>query len=194
MDFKSKYLKYKNKYLSLKNNIIPDGITNQEKYGGAGESLVESLNADDIKLVQEAIKFGHLHLDDKFYNLVAAMLHKDGTILYGLASRSPMSSTEVHGEEAVISQARIYDKNRDNYKSLVCVTISVKFKSPCGNCRELLKHHFPNLDIIVPDLEDPDNTDKLVKIKSKYLLPYPYQSGDTLKESLLDIPIDVTKK
>jgi len=190
MDSKSKYLKYKEKYLSLKNN----SITKLEKYGGAGESLVESLNADDIRLVREAIKFGHLHLDDKFYNLVAAMLHKDGTIIYGLASRSPLSSTEVHGEEAVISQARIYDHNRDNYKSLVCVTISVKFKSPCGNCRELLKHHYPNLDIIVPDLEDPENTDKLVKIKSKYLLPYPYQSGDTREESKLDIPIDVIRR
>jgi cytidine deaminase len=182
MDVELKYLKYKHKYDYIKTFI------------GGSESLTEQLNTNDLTLVESAIKFGEEHLDDKLYNLVAAIQHKDGTILYGLASRSPMSSSEVHGEESVISQARIYDKDRNNFKSLVCVTISVKFKSPCGSCRELLKHHFPNLDIIVPDYKDPENIKKLVKIKSKYLLPYPYESGDTTPESKLGEPIDVVRK
>jgi cytidine deaminase len=182
MDVELKYLKYKQKYDYIKTFI------------GGSESLTEKLNEDDLNLIKAAILFGAQHLDDKLYNLVAAIQHKDGTILYGLASRSPMSSSEVHGEESVISQARIYDQDRNNFKSLVCVTISVKFKSPCGSCRELLKHHFPNLDIIVPDYNNPEDIDKLVKIKSKYLLPYPYESGDTAPESKLGEPIDIIKK
>jgi len=180
MDFKLKYLKYLN------------------KSGGAApepnKSLVEQLNYNDLTLIEETLKFGEKHLDLESYNLVAGMLHKDGTIVYGLASRSPMSSSEVHGEEAVLSQARIYDHDVTNFKSLVCVTVNVKFKSPCGSCRELLKHHYPNLDIIVPDVRDPENYKKLVKIKSKYLLPYPYESGDTRPNSKLNEVIDVVKK
>jgi cytidine deaminase len=191
MDFKLKYLKYRNKYLSLKNNIIPDGITNQEKYGGNGEYLIESLNESDGILVQKAKEFATLHCD-KLYPLVAAMSHEDGTIVYGFASRGPLSN-DVHGEHSVLTNARIKDHDRSKFKSLVCVTLNLKFKSPCGNCRELLKHHYPNLDIIVIDY-DAEIPNKLVKIKSKYLLPYPYQSGETREESKLDKPIDIIRR
>ena len=193
MDFKLKYLKYRNKYLSLKNNIIPDGITKFEKYGGAGEgeTLTKQLNESDGILVKKAKEYATLHCD-KLYTLVAAMSHEDGTIVYGLASRGPLSN-DVHGEHSVLTNARIKDHDRSKFKSLVCVTLNLKFKSPCGNCRELLKHHYPNLDIIVsdPDAEIPN---KLVKIKSKYLLPYPYQSGETREESKLDKASDVVKR
>jgi cytidine deaminase len=116
----------------------------------------------------------------------------DGTVVYGLAARGPLSN-DVHGEHSVLTNARIKDKNINNFRSLVCVTLNLKFKSPCGNCRELLKHQCPNIDIIVSD-PDTKPTGKLVKIKSKYLLPYPYQSGETREESKLDIGIDVVKR
>lgn len=178
MDYKLKYFKYLDK-----------------SGGGVPTSLVEQLNEDDHRLIYAAKVFGldDKHLDDESYNLVAAMLHENGTIVYGLAVRSPLSSSEVHGEEAVISQARIYDHDSTKFKSLVCITKKEKFKSPCGSCRELLKHHYPNLDIIVPDVTDPENFEKLVKIKSKYLLPYPYQNGDIRPESKIDDSIQVVK-
>lgn len=179
MDYKLKYLKYLNKT----GGAVPE----------SSKSLVEKLSVKDLTLIESAILFGEKHLDIESYNLVAAMLHKDGTIIYGLAVRSPLSSSEVHGEESVISQARIYDHDSTNFISLVCITINVKFKSPCGSCRELLKHHYPNLDIIVPDVTDPENFEKLVKIKSKYLLPYPYQNGDIRPESKIDDSIQVVK-
>ncbi len=125
MDFKLKYFKY----LDKSGGAVPE----------SNKSFVEQLDKDDKKLIGAAIEFGEKHLDHESYNLVAAMLHKDGNIVYGLASRSPMSSSEVHGEEAVISEARIYDQDVTNFKSLVCVTVNVKFKSPCGSCRELLQ-------------------------------------------------------
>lgn len=193
MDFKSNYLKYKEKYITLKNNIISNG-NSLEKYGGACETLVKQLNEHDYKLVEAAVEFCNIHCDkdeEALYPLVAAMIHRDGTIVYGLAAKGPLSNS-VHGEHSVLTNARIKDHNRDNFMSLVCVSKNLKFKSPCGNCRELLKHHYPNLDIIVPDLKEPENTAKLVKIKSKYLLPYPYESGVTLKESKLDVLTDVT--
>jgi len=182
MDYKLKYFKYKNKYLSLKKLEI---------YGGAGESLIEPLSDEDKILVEKAKEFAVAHCDP-MYPLVAAMYHDDGTIVYGLAARGPLSN-DVHGEHSVLTNARMKDKNRNNFKSLVCVTLNLKFKSPCGNCREVLKHHYPNLDIIVTD-PDAELPGKLVKIKSRYLLPYPYQSGETRPESKLDIPIDITKK
>ena len=57
-----------------------------------------------------------------------------------------------------------------------------KIKSPCGICRELLRYHYPNLYIIVPyNLEitiiTKKNFSNLKKIRSKYLLPYPYVSS-----------------
>jgi len=191
MDFKSKYIKYRNKYISLKNNIIPNGIIKKEKYGGNGEYLIESLNESDGILIQKAKEFATLHCD-KLYPLVAAMSHEDGTIVYGLAARGPLSN-DIHGEHSVLTNARIKDHDRNKFKSLVCVTVNLKFKSPCGNCRELLKHHYPNLDIIVIDY-DAEIPNKLVKIKSKYLLPYPYQNSETRDESKLDKPIDVIKR
>ena len=57
-----------------------------------------------------------------------------------------------------------------------------KIKSPCGICRELLRYHYPDLYIIVPrDLNNvkikENNFNDLIKIRSKYLLPYPYISS-----------------
>ncbi len=49
-----------------------------------------------------------------------------------------------------------------------------------------LKHHYPNLDIIVPIVAGVESVENLIKIKSKYLLPYPYESGDTRPESKLN--------
>ena len=194
MDFKSKYLKYKNKYLSQKNNIIPNSITQLEKYGGACKSVVEQLDDNDKTLIFAALTFSKEYCNEQFYPLVAAMRHNDGSFVYGLAANGPLSNS-VHGEHSVLTNARIKDKNIDNFSSLVCVSHSNKIKSPCGNCRELLKYHYPNLNIILYENDDTELSKKsLIKIKSKYLLPYPYQSGQTLDNSKLDKPIDVVTK
>ena len=43
---------------------------------------------------------------------------------------------------------------------------------PCGICRELLRFHYPDIDVILVDESTKDS--KIIKIKSKYLLPFPY--------------------
>jgi len=204
--FYKKYLKYREKYIKLKkySNQYPKQI---ELYGGKGETLIEPLTEGDFQLIKELRKFVTANCNE-LYPLAAAILHKDGTILYGLAARSPLANN-VHGEHAAVSQARIKDKNRNNFTTIVCMSVKQKFKSLCGNCRELIKHHYPNINIILPDpsekkvlpplpgsgsASEPLVVQKLVKIKAKYLLPYPYESGETLPESELDVNIDVTKK
>ena len=135
------------------------------------------------------------------YSLVTALRHGPSKeILYGLASRSPMGS-DAHAEPAVVSAARLRDPIRTNFTTIVCITSTGKFKAPCGSCRELLKHHFPHVNVIVPDPSiavptplPPNYIDNLVKINVKYLLPYPYQNGDIREESKLDKNIDVTLK
>ena len=57
-----------------------------------------------------------------------------------------------------------------------------KIKSPCGICRELIRFHYPDLYIIVPKCTDvitvdDINLNELIKIKAKYLLPFPYVSS-----------------
>jgi len=204
--FYKKYLKYRDKYLKLKeySKQYPKQIA---LYGGKGETLLKPLTEGDFQLINELRKFVVANCNE-LYPLAAAILHKDGTILYGLAARSPLANN-VHGEHAAVSQARIKDTNRNNFTTIVCMSVKQKFKSLCGNCRELIKHHYPNINIILPDpsekkvlpplpgsgsASEPLVVQKLVKIKAKYLLPYPYESGETLPESELDVNIDVTKK
>lgn len=202
--FYKKYLKYRDKYIKLK-----ECSKQFELYGGKGETLTEPLTDIDLSVIAELRKFVTANCNE-LYPLAAAIRHKDGTILYGLAARSPLANN-VHGEHAAVSQARIKDTNRNNFTTIVCISFRQKFKSLCGNCRELIKHHYPNIDVIIPDpsgkkvlqplpgsvsssASEPLVVQKLVKIKAKYLLPYPYESGETLPESELDVNIDVTKK
>lgn len=202
--FYKKYLKYRDKYIKLK-----EYSKQLELYGGKGETLTEPLTDIDLSVITELRKFVTANCNE-LYPLAAAIRHKDGTILYGLAARSPLANN-VHGEHAAVSQARIKDTNRNNFTTIVCISFRQKFKSLCGNCRELIKHHYPNIDVIIPDpsgkkvlqplpgsvsssASEPLVVQKLVKIKAKYLLPYPYESGETLPESELDVNIDVTKK
>ena len=194
MDFTEKYNKYNSKYLDL------------FQIGGAGETVIEPLDQDDRDLLDNIIRVGKTYCDPEgspvaMYSLVTALRHgPSGEILYGLASRSPMGS-DAHAEPAVVSAARIRDPVRTNFTTIVCITSTGKFKAPCGSCRELLKHHFPHVNVIVPDPSiavptplPPNYIDNLVKINIKYLLPYPYQNGDIREESKLDKNIDVTLK
>ena len=44
--------------------------------------------------------------------------------------------------------------------------------APCGTCRELLRFHYPNINVII--LDESSEKHELFKIKAKYLLPFPY--------------------
>jgi cytidine deaminase len=181
MDYNEKYNKYKNKYLQLKNSIG----------GKYEEDIVMDLNDIDNKLLDEVNEFVKKHCNED-HPLCSGMMHKSGAVQFGLSSKCPMGN-DVHGEHAVISQARIFDNNKDNYVSLVSMTFTgnYKVKAPCGICRELLRYHYPNLPILVPN----PITGKFVKIISKNLLPYPYVSTKLPENSKLTENVElVTKK
>jgi cytidine deaminase len=196
----NKYLKYKNKYSNLQNTLM---------FGG---TIPENTTDEDMLLINNLYFFAKAYTDKEYHPLAVAMLHKSGQIIYSLASKSPMGN-DVHGEHAIMSAAKIYDPDR-KFETIVCMTLhekayegerisidqvkhnikdeikleikidEYKIKSPCGICRELLKHHYPNISIIVNNPNK--STNKFVKIKTKYLLPYPYTSTKTLDISKYD--------
>jgi cytidine deaminase len=150
---------------------------------------MEELTDHDKELIKKLYYF----VKDKCSNehpLASAIIHKDNKIIFGISSKSPLGY-DVHGEHTLVGNAYIYDNNNNNFLSLVNMTRSLpdddgnniyKIKSPCGICRELLRYHFPDLYIIVSrDFNDikikESNFNDLIKIKSKYLLPYPYTSS-----------------
>jgi cytidine deaminase len=183
MDNNQKYNKYKNRYLYIKNNL--EGGSKFE------ENIVMELNEIDNKLLDEVNEFVKKHCNED-HPLCTGIMHKSGVVQFGLSSKCPMGN-DVHGEHAVISQARIFDKEKDNYVSLVSMTYTgnYKVKAPCGICRELLRYHYPNLPIIVPN----PITGKFYKIISKNLLPYPYVSTKLPEKSKLENNVElVTKK
>lgn len=181
MNYKKKYIKYKIKYLTLKNMY-----TNIQIGGGyLEENVIRELNEQDNILIKKLEEFIKDNCNEN-YPLAAGILHKSGIIQYGLASKSPLGY-DVHGEHAVLSQARIFDKNKKNYLSLVAISSKNKLKAPCGICRELIRYHYPEIYVIVPH----HKTGKLVKVMAKYLLPYPYISTQLPEESKLDDNVEI---
>jgi cytidine deaminase len=139
------------------------------------QNVIEQLNDTDEKLLEKTKEFMMEYCNEN-HPTAAGMIHKDGHIVYGLSATNPLGN-DVHAEHSVISQARIYDKNHENYIGIVAMSkpkdnSKYRVKSPCGICRELLKFFYPNIYVIVPDNNPKDH----IKILSKYLLPYPYVS------------------
>jgi cytidine deaminase len=181
MDYKKEYIKYKTKYLELRNINIYKQIGS----GYLEEDVIKELDEQDNILIKKLEEFIRDNCNEH-HPLAAGILHNSGTIQYGLASKSPLGY-DVHGEHAVLSQARIFDKNKKNYVSLVAISGKNKLKAPCGICRELIRYHYPEIYVIVPH----HKTGKLVKIMAKYLLPYPYVSTQLPEKSKLDDNVEI---
>ncbi len=153
--------------------------------------IVENLSSEDYRLLDNLNIFIN-HYCNEDHPLATGFLHKDGTILYGLSTKNPMGY-DVHGEHSAVSQAHIYDQNPENYVTIVSMTKSksknkkYKFKGPCGICRELLRHLYPNCYVISP--EHTKNSPK--KIMCKYLLPFPYTSSKLRRKSMLNKDINI---
>ncbi len=168
---------------------------------------MEELSDNDIELLNKLYSFV-MDKCNKDHPLASAILHKDKKIIYGISSKSPLGY-DVHAEHVLVGNAYVYDNNSDNFSALINMTKSLpdvngnntyKIKAPCGICRELLRFHYPNLYIIVPrnsetTLITNKNFKDLIKIKSKYLLPFPYISSKLPLESKIndDIELKIVK-
>jgi len=145
---------------------------------------IKELDDNDIFLIKKTYDFVIQNCNDN-HPLGTGILHNTNHILYGISSNSPLGY-DVHGEHVAIGNCHVFDKNNKNFCSLVSLTRTTdkkyKIKSPCGICRELIRYHYPDLYIIVPKCTDvitvdDNNFNELIKIKAKYLLPYPYISS-----------------
>ena len=185
MDNIQKHYKNKNNDYNLENNPF---------------CKIRNISESDINLIKNLKNFVNQNCD-KEHPLACATNHGDGSYIYGISSNCPLGN-DVHAESTLVANAFIYDKNKNNFLSLICMTknnniseeqddnvIKYKIKAPCGICRELLRYHFPNIYIIVPKnsdiilLEESELQENLVKIKAKYLLPFPYVSTKLPVES-----------
>ena len=159
----------------------------------------KNISESDINLIKNLKIFLEEKCDNE-HPLACATNHNDGTYIYGISSNCPLGN-DIHAESTLVANAFIYDKNKNNFLSLICMTrhfihseekhnnAKYKIKSPCGICREVLRYHFPNIHVIVPKcsdtilLEENELYDNLLKIKAKYLLPFPYVSTKLPLES-----------
>lgn len=175
----------------LKKDIVKKKIIKKNNVKKEHKSIVQNLSPEDYRLLDNLNIFINNYCNDD-HPLATAFLHKDGTILYGLSSKNPMGY-DVHGEHSAVSQAHIYDQNSENYITIVSMTKSkskrnkYKFKGPCGICRELLRHLYPNAYII-----SPEHTKGIPKkILCKYLLPFPYTSSKLKRKSILNKDVNI---
>ncbi len=183
--------KKKSNKKSIKKTIKKISKINIKSIQKISKPIVKNLSLEDYRLLDNLNVFINKNCNDD-HPLATAFLHKDGTIIYGLSSKNPMGY-DVHGEHSAVSQAHIYDQNPENYVTIVSMTkstnkkVKYKFKGPCGICRELLRHLYPNCYIISP--EHTKNSPK--KIMCKYLLPFPYTSSKLHRKSMLNKDINI---
>jgi cytidine deaminase len=185
MLYKNKYIIYKNKYLNLKKLMIAgydDSILNP--------NITDKLNELDKELIEKVNEFIKINGSED-HLLATGIMHKTGHVVYGLSARNPLGN-EIHGEHSVISQAHIFDNNRENFIAIVSMTKSkdsmdYKIKAPCGMCRELLRYYYPNMYSIVRS----HNSNDIIKVINKYLLPYPYVSTKLPDASKLNENINI---
>jgi cytidine deaminase len=186
-----KILKKNIKKKIVKKNIVKKDIVKKDIVKKEYKNIVQNLSSEDYRLLDNLNVFINNYCNDD-HPLATGFLHKDGTIVYGLSSKNPMGY-DVHGEHSAVSQAHIYDQNPENYVTIVSMTkskskkIKYKFKGPCGICRELLRHLYPNSYII--SQEHIKGIPK--KILCKYLLPFPYTSSKLKRKSLLNKDVNI---
>jgi len=157
------------------------------------QNVIEKLDEMDEKLLEKTKELMMEYCNEN-HPTAAGMIHKNGHIVFGLSSSNPLGY-DVHAEHSVISQARIYDKNNENYIGIVAMSkpkdnSKYRVKSPCGICRELLKFFYPNIYVIVPDNDQIEH----VKIISKYLLPFPYISTRYPQKEKLEFDYKIFNK
>ena len=107
------------------------------------------------------------------FPVACGILDSNNKMFFGLSQSSP-SGLNICAEPSAISNATLNSKTK-KFKSIVAIrgkSEPMTILPPCGICRELLRFHYPNIDVIIMD--ESGETDKILKLKAKYLLPYPY--------------------
>jgi cytidine deaminase len=193
---KNEYIKYKNKLMEGGRKVEPiktnldvlycDNDDDQEICSNNKININKFINSVKAKATK--------YCDSKKFRMIAGILHKNGDIVFSLATTSPMG-LDVHSEYCIVQDALKYEIDNQNKRKeevdfsnfllLVCVNDEGKIKAPCGICREMLKHYIPNIFVILRDdiggekYREIENIPNIL-LQSKYLLPYPYTRSNEM--------------
>ena len=130
------------------------------------------LNKQDKELIEYAYQTAKSNLDFKGNEGVivgCAVRAKSGVIYKGINLKS---SHSVCAEQVALAQA--FACGERELESIVAVKIEngeERVVSPCGLCRYMFDKFNLNLNVIVEDVQK----NKVLKVKAKELLPYPYE-------------------
>ncbi len=127
------------------------------------------LEDNDRKLIKSALDVLNKNFDDEVYNhtVGCAVLCKNGKIYKGV------NCDGIHGSCAeYITIGIAISAGEREFDTIVAVhDKQVNFVvSPCGNCRQMLFEYCPDIKVIVND-----ETGKLIKVRARDLLPFPWQ-------------------
>jgi cytidine deaminase len=137
------------------------------------KNITKNLNKYDKELIKRTKSLMKKYYKKEKFPVACGILDSENKYFFGLAQSSP-SGLNICAEPCAFSIANIKSKTK-KFKSIVAIrgkSNPMTILSPCGICRELLRFHYPNIDVILVD-ESTENH-KIVKLKSKYLLPFPY--------------------
>jgi len=132
-----------------------------------------NINKKDKELIEKSIKILKKFYEKEKHPVVTGILDSNDKMFFGLSQASP-SGLNICAEPCALSNANLKSKTR-KFKSIVSFrgkSDPPNILSPCGICRELLRFHYPNLNVIVVDESNEKHT--VFKMKAKYLLPFPY--------------------
>lgn len=132
------------------------------------------LNKKDDALIQEAtnvLQENKSLYDNKKYLVAAVLLAKSGKIYKGVNIKT---SHAICAEQVALGQALACGERE--FDTIVAVKFDetnkkVRVVSPCGVCRYIFDKFGLDLNVIVEDIEH----DKVLKVKAKELMPYPYR-------------------
>ncbi len=137
------------------------------------KNVLVNINKYDKELILKCEKLiKKYYIKDK-HAVITGILDSDNKMFFGLSQGSP-SGVSICGEPCALSQATLKSKT-GKFKTIVSLRGKLEpplVIPPCGICRELLRYHYPNINVII--LDESSEKHQLKKIKSKYLLPYPY--------------------
>ena len=131
------------------------------------------LNDRDYQLIEQAKQVLENNLDlyeDKNAIVGSVVLAKSGEVYKGI---NLLTSHSVCAEQVALGQA--FACGERDLDTIVAVKLdsfgNAKVTSPCGLCRYIINKLDLDIHVIVEDIDN----DRILKVKAKALLPYPYK-------------------
>lgn len=126
-----------------------------------------------IEIASEVLERNCNLYESRDLHVACALLAKSGKVYTGINIKT---SHSVCAEQVAIGQA--LTQGEREFDTIVAVKFdddgSIRVVSPCGLCRYIINNLNLTMNVILEDVYN----NKVLKIKSKDLLPYPYKRHD----------------